>query len=306
MRRLPACTAENSTPHKTDLAVVCLGNLVAGGTGKTPTAIALMKLLKEKNVFLAPGFLTRGYGGKIMQAERVDESHDPILWGDEALLLHRYGPTFVARKRFEGAQLMAEHGCDAIIMDDGLQHYTLRKDVSFAIINGMMGFGNGMVIPAGPLRQPLAEGFAMSDAFILIDEDERKVRSKLPADKPVFTAQLEVPPTFTLPKATAYVGFCGIGYPAKFKSSLVKAGADIAGWHEFGDHHPYTMGEIEKLVNEALEKKARLITTEKDFARLPDFNKKSLIDVLPIEVIFDDPDGLCDFIKDKTAAKRPS
>lgn len=297
---------DSSQPQKTDLAVICLGNLVAGGTGKTPTAIALLQLLKEHNVFLTPGFLTRGYGGKINQAERVDESHDPVLWGDEALILHRHGPTFVSRNRYQGAQLMEQHGCDAIIMDDGLQHYTLRKDVSFAIINGMMGFGNGMVIPAGPLRQPLEEGFAMSDAFILIDEDERSARSKLPKDKPVFTARMDVPPSHIVSKATPYIGFCGIGYPEKFKSTLLKTGAQLAGWHTFADHHPYTMAEMEKLVTEAINKEARLITTEKDYARLPDFAQKTLIDMLPIEIIFDDPQGIVAFIKDKTAAKRSS
>ena len=294
---------DSSDARVVPLPVICLGNLVSGGSGKTPTAMALLQILKDKKVFLSPGFLTRGYRGKIRLAERVDESHDPALWGDEALLLNRHAPTFVSRNRFQGAKLMQQHGCDAVIMDDGLQNYSIRKDVSFAIIDGMMGFGNGKVIPAGPLRQPLKEGFDLSDAFILIGEDRRNIRPSLPQDKPVFTAQLQTPATFSLPASTPYIAFCGIGYPDKFKATLIKCGATLVGWHAYGDHHAYTMSEIEKLIGESIEKKARLITTEKDFARLPDFTKKSLIDILPVEVVFDNPGSVTDFIRDKTAIK---
>lgn len=294
---------EHSNPDAVPVPVICLGNLVAGGSGKTPTAIALMKLLREQNIFLSPGFLTRGYNGKIKFAERVDASNDPRLWGDEALLLQKHAPTFVSPNRAQGANLMVLNGCDVILMDDGLQNYSLKKDVSFAIIDGRMGFGNGKVIPAGPLRQPLEAGLAIPDAFILIGQDFREVASRLPADKPVFKADIKIIDGFTLPKTSPYVAFCGIGFPEKFKVSLQEAGADLVGWNEFGDHHSYTIEEMDKLVNEALEKKARLITTEKDFVRLPDFSKKTLIDILPIEVIFEEPDKLIKFVKTKTLHK---
>ncbi len=293
-------------PHTVALPVICLGNLVAGGSGKTPTAIALLKLLQDTKTLLSPGFLTRGYKGKISTAERVDESHDPVMWGDEALLLHRHAPTFVSADRRKGAALMLEHGCDAIIMDDGLQNYGIKKDVSIAVIDGMMGFGNGRVIPAGPLRQPLHEGFDLADAFILIGEDSRGVLNLLPQNKPVFGARLDIQQGFSLPENVAYVAFSGIGFPDKFRATLEKSGAKLTGWHAFADHHAYSMKEIESLVNEALEKKSRLITTEKDYARLPDFAKKTLIDTLPVEITFDDPEQICRFIAARISRKQKS
>ena len=294
---------ESSNPQDVPLPVICLGNLVAGGSGKTPTAIALFKLLQNRKTFLSAGFLTRGYRGKIRTAERVDSSHDPVLWGDEALLLNMHGPTFVSPDRYRGAQVMAENGCDAILMDDGLQNYSLKKDVSFAIIDGMMGFGNGRVIPAGPLRQPLQDGLSLADAFILIGEDTRNIRKLLPADKPLFTATLGVTAGTNVSSSVPYVAFCGIGFPDKFKKTLEQSNITLTGWHSFGDHHAYTMKDIDMLVNEALSKKSRLITTEKDFARLPDFLKKNLIDVLPVEITFADPEGIVDFIVARTRAK---
>lgn len=294
-----------STPPQTvGIPVICLGNLVAGGSGKTPTAIALLQLLKDHKVFLSPGFLTRGYRGKVRSAERVDESHNPVLWGDEALLLHRHGPTFVSPNRLQGAQLMQQHGCDAVIMDDGLQHYGLKKDVSFALIDGLMGFGNGRVIPSGPLRQSLADGYALTDAFILIGDDHRNIHQRLPATKPLFKAHLQVPASYTLPQDKPYVAFCGIGFPDKFKLSLEKAGARLVGWRTYGDHHPYTAQEIRNLIGEAQVNEARLITTEKDYARLPDIPEKSQIEVLPVEIVFDDPQALTSFIHARTALKR--
>lgn len=304
--RAAAHHRESKSPQDVALPVICLGNLVAGGSGKTPTAIALFKLLHSSKTFLSPGFLTRGYRGKIRTAERVDGSHDPALWGDEALLLNQHGPTFVSPDRYRGAELMADSGCDAILMDDGLQNYSITKDVSFAIIDGLMGFGNGNVIPAGPLRQPLDQGLLLADAFILIGDDTRNVRALLPPDKPVFTATLAVTEAASVSQNVSYIGFCGIGFPDKFKKTLLDTGVNLSGWHTFGDHHTYTMNDIEKLVNEALSKKSRLITTEKDFARLPDFLKKSLIDVLPVEITFADPDGVIEFIKARTAAKTAS
>jgi tetraacyldisaccharide 4'-kinase len=297
---------ESGTPRSVSLPVICLGNLVAGGSGKTPTAIALLELLRQRKIFLSPAFLTRGYRGKIRTAERVDESHDPALWGDEALILHRHAPTFVSPDRYLGAMQIQESGCDGIIMDDGLQNYSLNKDISFAIIDGMMGFGNGRVIPAGPLRQTLNEGYELTDAFILIGDDTRNLKASLPADKPVFTAKLNLVKDFTLPTNVPYIAFCGIGFPDKFKATLEKSGAKLLGWHAFADHHAYTMPQLESLVNEALGKNARLITTEKDFARLPDFTKKTLIDVLPVEINFDDPDKIAAFISARIASKQAS
>lgn len=291
-----AINRDRSKPQRVASPVICLGNLVAGGSGKTPTAIALMKLIKDKNFFLSPAFVTRGYGGKITGPERVDDTHNQIFWGDEAILLARHATTYVAVNRFEGADAAVFNGADAVLLDDGLQNYDLQKDVSFAVIDGKMGFGNERVIPAGPLRQPLDNGLARADAFILIGDDERGILSKIPADKPVFRATLRVQEPLDLPHG-AYVAFCGIGFPDKFRTTIDQQKIDCVGFHAYADHHPFTIDDMTKLVEEALEKKARLLTTEKDFVRLPDFTMKHLIDVLPVEIVFEKPDALLDFIR---------
>lgn len=288
----------NSHPKAVAVPVICLGNLVAGGSGKTPTAISLMKLLRDTNFFLSPAFVTRGYKGKIVGPERVDDSNNAVFWGDEALLLARSTTTYVSANRYEGAEAAIFNGADAVILDDGLQNYDLQKTISFAIMDGRMGFGNERVIPAGPLRQPLEDGIARTDAFILIGEDTRNACSAIPADKPVFRANIKVRDKTDLPQ-TPYVAFCGIGFPEKFKDTIDEQKIDCVGFHAFADHHAYTMHDMSKLVDEALEKKARLLTTEKDFVRLPDFAKKSLIDVLPIEIIFENPDSLLEFIRNR-------
>lgn len=292
----------NSTPKAVTAPVICLGNLVAGGSGKTPTAIALMKLLKETHFFLSPCFVTRGYGGKIKGPERVDGTNSAVFWGDEALLLARSTTTYVSANRFEGAEAAIFNGADAILLDDGLQNYDLEKDISFAVMDGRMGFGNGKVIPAGPLRQPIADGIERTDAFILIGDDFREALAKLPPEKPVFRANIKVRDTIDLPNIP-YIAFCGIGFPEKFQDTINELKIDCIGFHAYPDHYAFTIDDMAKLVDEALTKKARLLTTEKDFVRLPDFAKKALIDVLPIEIVFDDPDGLLNFIRGRITQK---
>jgi tetraacyldisaccharide 4'-kinase len=292
----------NSNPQAVTAPVICLGNLVAGGSGKTPTAIALMKLLRNSNFFLSPCFVTRGYGGKIKGPERVDGTNSAVFWGDEALLLARTATTYVSANRYEGAEAAIFNGADAILLDDGLQNYDLQKDVSFAVMDGRMGFGNEKLIPAGPLRQPIADGIDRTDAFILIGNDFREALSKIPENKPVFRATIQVRDTIDLPHVP-YIAFCGIGFPEKFRDTINELKIDCVGFHAYPDHYSYTMNDMGKLVDEALTKKARLLTTEKDYVRLPDFSKKALIDVLPIEIVFDDPDAILNFIRGRISQK---
>lgn len=287
---------EYSKPQPVSVPVICLGNLVAGGSGKTPTAISLIKLLREHTIFLSPAFVTRGYKGKVIGPERVDDSNNAVFWGDEALLLAKTAPTYVSANRYDGAEAAISSGADAIILDDGLQNYDLQKTISFGVVDGRMGFGNQHVIPLGPLRQNLEDGIQSVDGFIMIGDDQQNFMSKVQTSTPIFRARMAVQKNADLPHIP-YIGFCGIGFPEKFKSTLQDLKINCVGFHAFADHHTYTMYDLSKLVNEALDKKARLLTTEKDFVRLPDFAKKSLIDVLPIEIIFDDPESILDFIR---------
>lgn len=286
-------------PREISIPVICIGNIVSGGSGKTPTAIAISNLVGQHKISLSPFFLTRGYRGKVEGPERVDDSHDPALWGDEAILLARTAPTIVSKNRYLGGVLAQDLEADLVIMDDGMQNYSLKKDLTFCVIDGGMGFGNGKIVPAGPLRQSLEDGFSLSDAFILIGDDIKNVQAQLPAGKPVFKASLQISNDHQLSTETPYIAFCGIGYPDKFKASLQATGLKIIDFKAFADHHDYTDRDIENLITLAAEKEARLITTQKDFARLPDFFQKNLIDVLPVQIVFEDTDSLVNYIKDK-------
>ena len=290
---------EAARPAKISVPVICIGNIVAGGAGKTPTALALSKLAQEEKLFLAPFFLTRGYRGKVEGPERVDQSHDPALWGDEALLLAQSAPTVVSKDRYQGGMLAVNFGADCVIMDDGLQNYSMQKNISFCVIDGARGFGNKQVIPQGPLRQPLNEGMELVDAFVLIGEDKRSTRDILPAGKPVFEAELKTSDKSTITEGTDYVAFCGIGYPEKFRASLESAGVKIADFKEFPDHHDYNTNDIDAFLQEAQSKNARLITTRKDFVRLPNFLGKENIDVLDVHLVFKQPDDVLSFIRQK-------
>lgn len=267
-------------PQEAPIPVICLGNLVAGGSGKTPTAIAISKLVVSKNLFSAPMFVTRGYGG------------------DEDKLLARHAPTIINCDRYAGAVEAHERGADVAILDDGLQNYTVRKDLTFCVIDGMMGFGNGKLIPAGPLRQSLENGFRGVDGVILIGEDVSGAAAQLPSAIAVFHAHIKAD---TSALSGSYVAFCGIGYPAKFRKTLEDNSVSVAAFYEFSDHYAFRAADIDKLAHEARRRGARLVTTEKDFVRLPDCPAKELIDVLPIEVVFDDPTSLLSFIKGKVA-----
>ncbi|HNQ92018.1 MAG TPA: tetraacyldisaccharide 4'-kinase [Alphaproteobacteria bacterium] len=289
-----------AVPQESPIPVLCLGNLVAGGAGKTPTAIALAKLIESSRTFSSPMFVTRGYGGNVAGPERVDKTEEggALVWGDEALLLARHAPTIVAEDRHAGAVYAHDTGADVVILDDGLQNYTVRKNVSFCVVDGLMGFGNGKLIPSGPMRQTFENGFRGVDAVILIGEDLAGARAKIPAMLPVFTAQIKTDASHL---SGSYIAFCGIGYPEKFKKTLDDIGVSVVAFHGFADHYEFKATELDKLANEARAHNARLLTTEKDFVRIPECPAKPLIDILPIEVVFDAPESLLSFIQEKAA-----
>ena len=255
----------NSSSRKLSIPVICIGNIVSGGSGKTPTATSLLKLIQDNKISLSPFFLTRGYRGKIEGPERVDDSHDSSLWGDEALLLSRHAPTIVSKNRYAGGVLAQDLGADLVIMDDGMQNYTIDKDLTFCVIDGSMGFGNGHVVPQGPLRQTLGDGFSLTDAVILIGEDTTEVTTSLPISKPLFKASLKTRADHTLSNETSYIAFCGIGYPVKFQKSLEEAGLKIVDFIPFGDHYSYSQKDLSALLGKAQNKKCALDYNGKRF-----------------------------------------
>jgi tetraacyldisaccharide 4'-kinase len=274
--------------HNAAIPVLCIGNLVSGGGGKTPTAIALMALLREQDLAKNPCFLSRGYGGKLSGPVLVDPAiHTAQDVGDEPLLLTKIAPTIIAADRVAGAKHAAALLHDFIIMDDGLQNPSLKKDLSIIVIDGATGFGNEMLLPAGPLRTPIHRGMKKADAVLLIGDDAANALRHVPAGKPVLHATLQ--PTALINPAPAYYAFCGLAHPAKFQRSLQESGLNVAGFTAYPDHHPYSESDLNNLKNKAESLNARLITTAKDAVKIPPgFLAPESFDILNVALHFAD------------------
>ncbi len=252
-----------------DLPVVCVGNFVVGGAGKTPVAIAVAEACRR--IGRAPAFLTRGYGGSErgpLLVQPKNQSAEQV--GDEPLLLARHAATVVAADRIAGARLIAELGHDIIVMDDGFQNPTIRKDLSLVVVDGGAGIGNGWPLPAGPLRASLATQLRAADAVVLLGEGEAgqaAVRRAARAAVPIFSASFE-PVRKRGFKTKRYLAFAGIGRPQKFYESLEKAGVHVDLTFDFPDHHAYDEDDCSMLLNLARDMELTPITTEKDWVRL--------------------------------------
>ena len=272
---------------KLTLPVICCGNATAGGAGKTTVALDLGQRLQARG--LAAHFLLRGYGGKLKGPARVDPTtHDSRAVGDEALLLADLCPTWVSADRAAGGTAAQAAGAQAIIMDDGLQNPTLEKTLSLLIIDGSYGFGNGRVIPAGPLREPVFAAAKRCQAAVLIGEDETGALAQLPADLPVLRARLVPGPEAAALAGKPVVAFCGIANPRKFFSTLQEAGAVLAARHPFADHYPFDDQEIRDLLAEAEKLRATPVTTRKDIVRIPPALRAG-IQVVSIALAWDEP-----------------
>lgn len=259
-----------ATPYRAPVPVICVGNLVAGGAGKTPVAIAIGRHLTARGKTVH--FLSRGYGGREAGPLRVDpDRHTAADVGDEPLLLARTAPSWIARHRGLGAAAAVAAGAEVIVMDDGFQNPTVARDLSLVVVDGGYGFGNGRVIPAGPLREPRDRGLARADAVVLMEPDEVDVWPQLPPALTVLRAAL-VPtvPTETEPlRGRDVFAFAGIARPEKFFATLESVGCGIAGRRVFPDHHPFTDAEVATLLSDAEQMGAIPVTTEKDAMRLP-------------------------------------
>jgi tetraacyldisaccharide 4'-kinase len=273
-----AFKARSAKPFDPGLPVICVGNLTAGGSGKTPIAIAIAEMLRSRGQ--RPYFLSRGYGGSERGPALASRGHNAAVMGDEALLLARTAPTIVARDRAAGARLARDKGASVLVMDDGHQNFALRKSLSLVVVDAGTGFGNGHQIPAGPLREPVAQGLARADAVIVIGDGSPDLQGY---SAPVLRAHLKA-------EGAAFAGqdvfaFAGIGRPEKFVASLEDYGAHITGSCFFDDHHPYAEDEITQL--KMIAGGAMLVTTEKDFVRLTTQQREG-IRVLKVAARFDD------------------
>ncbi len=251
--------------------VVCIGNPTLGGSGKTPTALALARLLIDAGE--RPYLLSRGYGGRLAGPVTVDFRHHRAEdVGDEPLLLARAAPTIVARDRVAGARATRRAGAGVIVLDDGFQNPSLAKDLSILVVDGLRGIGNGKVFPAGPLRAPFEAQLARAQAVLVIGEGRATASVTQAAGArglALFSGRLQPDPaTLTTLTGSRVLAFAGIGHPEKFFTTLSDAGIDVAVRRAFPDHHHFTAAEASALVAEAEQAGLSLVTTEKDFVRL--------------------------------------
>lgn len=285
---------------RADIPVICVGNPVAGGAGKTPTAIAIAGILKRSG--RRPVFLSRGYGGRLAGPIEVDPArHRSADVGDEPLLLARYAPAIVSRDRLGGAALAASLG-DVIVMDDGFQNPLLTKDLSLLVVDGGSGVGNGLCVPAGPLRAPLDEQLARAQGLVLIGTGaagERVASAAASHGLAVHRASLEPDPRAVAElRGRDVLAFAGIGRPQKFADTLRSVGCDVVQLSAFGDHHRFTASEARGLLVAAERAQLTLVTTEKDMVRLSGEADASLGElarrsrVLPVSLVFGDDDAL--------------
>lgn len=294
---------------RADVPVVCIGNPTIGGAGKTPLALTLARLLQASGD--APFLLSRGYGGRLAGPLRVDPSrHEAADVGDEPLLLARVAPTVVARDRVAGAQAAVAAGASVIVMDDGFQNPSLQKSFSILVVDARRGIGNGSVVPAGPLRAPLAVQLARADALVMVGaSDDGVAATARGRGLPVFHASLTPDAAVAATLAgTRVLAFAGIGDPEKLFATLKGAGIAVAATRGFPDHHRFRADEARMLCEQADREALVLVTTEKDVARMRGDAKVAVLATraraLPVTLTLADADAFLRLLRQKLVRAR--
>ncbi len=283
---------DKTTPFDVGIPVICVGNITLGGTGKTPVSQTILARLQAMEK--TPHALSRGYGGRLKGPVMVDpDVHTAADVGDEPLLLARSAPAWISRSRPQGADCAVRAQADLIVMDDGHQNPSLKKDLSLVVVDGVTGWGAGRVFPAGPLREKVSRGLSRADAVIVMTPGP----DAEPGYRDLRLEDLEIPvlhawlAPLAPPPPGKLLAFAGIGRPEKFFDSLVAAGGDVCDLADFPDHHPYSMADLNRLEILAKSHQAQLITTEKDWVRLPPDWRES-VTAWPVRAEFANPAAL--------------
>ncbi len=276
-------------PLKVDIPVICVGNAVAGGAGKTPTVIALVTYLQQQGY--TPHILTRGYGGKLKNTTQVNLAcHTSTQTGDEPLLLASHAPCWVGVDRRDSLEAAMQAGADCVVMDDGWQNPSLAKTCSILVMDGGFGVGNGYLLPAGALREPLKAALKRADITLMIGEDVTKLSRTIPFHIPQWTGTI-IPCIPASLHARPVVAFCGIGRPEKFYNTLREHNVLVCATRDFADHHPYSNEDMNDLLALAKQHDAVLVTTQKDAVRLS-AKWREHVHVVPITLTIRPEDAL--------------
>tara|TARA_B100001540_G_scaffold180375_1_gene159077 strand:+ start:1092 stop:2099 length:1008 start_codon:yes stop_codon:yes gene_type:complete len=282
-----------STKKSSPIPIICIGNIVVGGAGKTPVSLKVGKLLIKSGY--KPHFISKGYSGLIKESTLVESWHSPSSVGDESILLSEIAPTWIGNDRVKSSYLAMQNGADCLIMDDGFQNPSIEKNFSIIVINSEQEFGNKRVMPSGPLRESIKRGLDRTNLVIVIGEITNDLRKIIPNQIPIIDANFDIKDTNQIFKGKKITAFAGIAYPEKFFNSLRDQGGKLVKEISYSDHHIYTENDILSLAESANKTKSILVTTRKDFVRIPK-TYRSLINTLDGEIVFENEELLTEII----------
>jgi len=292
-----------SRQKSADLPIICVGNIVVGGAGKTPVSLKIGKMLLKAGYL--PHFVSKGYAGIEKNNTMVQKWHSPKSVGDESILLSEIAPTWVGIDRNKSFHLAKEKGADCIIMDDGFQNPTIQKDFSIIVINEEQEFGNKRVMPSGPLRESITRGLSRTNLIIIIGEISNEIKTKIPNHIPVIYAAFVINNENMIFKGQQITAFAGIAYPEKFFNSLRNQGAKIVKEIVYPDHHIFDENDVLSLAEIANKTQSILVTTKKDYVRIPK-SYRTLVNTLEGEIAFEDENSLleilCNVVENKINA----
>jgi len=282
-----------STSKKSSLPVICIGNIVVGGAGKTPVSLKIGKILIKAGY--KPHFISKGYAGIIKTSTLVESWHSPTSVGDESILLSKVAPTWIGKNRNLSGEYAKMQGGDCLIMDDGFQNPTIYKDFSIIVINASQEFGNKRVMPSGPLRESIKRGLTRTNLVIVIGDTTDDLKKVIPSHIPIMSAKFAINKENKIFKGQKITAFAGIAYPEKFFISLAEQGAQIVKEVIYPDHHIYHENDLLKLAEIANKTQSILVSTQKDFVRIPK-SYHSLVNTLEGEIVFDNEELLLEIL----------